>query len=68
MSNISLGSICILWLTTSILFGYMIIGTCNMSGFKFIGIPYIIFMSGIVHLFFLLWIGISCANQSSSEK
>ena len=39
MSNISLGSITILWLTTTLLLGFMILGTLNMSGFKIVGIP-----------------------------
>ena len=68
MSNISLGSITILWLTTTLLLGFMILGTLNMSGFKIVGIPHIIFMSGLIHFIFFVWFAITCANQSSSDK
>ena len=67
MSNIPISSICMIWLTTSLLLGYMVFATSNMDGFKMIGIPYLLFMSCLIHGIFIFWIMICCLNKMANE-
>ena len=67
MSNIPISSIAMIWFTVTILLGFMIFATSNMGGFKIIGIPYLLFMTCLVHGVFIFWIMICCLNKMEKE-
>ena len=67
MSNIPVSSIFMIWTATSLLLFFMIFGTTNTGGFEIIGVPYLIFISCLIHGIFMFWIFILCFNKLSSE-